>query len=222
MTTLATVDEVQRRLRAVPRPQPMLDRQREAALTDRQREILDAMEHLVADGFADLAMAELAAQLNCSLRTLYALAPSRDELVLIVIDRSLWRIGREARAAITGDVAPLEAVRAYLGAATVAVSGWTEGFARDLAAVPAAQQLQDGHNEYLFAVTRTLLDLAIERREIPAVDTAAVARVLAGLGQFFSRPSVIPTLRSSPKHAADEVVDLILGGLLAPGSKGTP
>ena len=207
--------ETQQRLRAVRRPRALLSRQRERELTDRQRQILDELEGLVADGFADLTMAELAGQLNCSLRTLYALAPSRDELVLIVIDRSLWRIGRVARDAIGDDLAPLDAVCAYLEAATVAVSRWNEGFARDLAEVPAAQQLQDGHNEYLFAVTRTLLDLAVERGDIAAVDTAAVARVLAGLGQFFSRPTVIPTLRSSPKQAADEVVDLIIGGLLA-------
>lgn len=215
MTTVVAVDEMQRRLSAVPRPRPILGRQRERELTDRQRQILDGMESLMAGGFADLTMAELAARLNCSLRTLYALAPSRDELVLIVIDRSLWRIGRAARDAIGEDLAPLDAIRHYLEAATVAVSGWTHEFARDLASVRAAQQLQDDHNEYLFEVTRALLDLAAARGDIAPVDTAAVARVLAGLGQFFSRPSVIPTLRSSPKEAADEVVDLIIGGLRA-------
>jgi AcrR family transcriptional regulator len=209
------VDETQQRLRAVRRPRPVLGRERERALTDRQRELLDQMEHLFAHGFADLTMAGLAARLNCSLRTLYALAPSRDELVLVVVDRSLWRTGREARSAIGHDLAPLDAVRAYLEAATVAVSGWTEAFARDLAAVPAAQQLAGEHNEYLFAVTRTLLDLAVERGDIPDVDTAAVSRVLAGLGGFFSRPDIIPTFRSSPKEAADEVVDLVLRGLVS-------
>ena len=209
------VDETQRRLRAVRRPRPVLARERERALTDRQRELLDQMEGMFDEGFADLKMAGLAARLNCSLRTLSALAPSRDELVLIVVDRNLWRIGRQARGAIGHDLAPLDAVRAYLEAATVAVSGWTEAFASDLAAVPAAQRLADEHSEYLFVVTRTLLDLAVERGDIPEVDTAAVARVLAGLGRFFSRPAVIPTLRSSPKEAADEVVDLVLRGLMS-------
>jgi AcrR family transcriptional regulator len=209
------VDEMQRRLRAVRRPRPMLDRARERGLTERQRQLLDQMERLFADGFANLTMAELASRLNCSLRTLYALAPSRDELVLIVVDRNLWRIGRAARDVIGPDLAPLDALRAYLEAATVAVSGWTEAFARDLTAVPAAQRIEDGHNRYVFEVTCTLLDLAVERGDIAEVDTAAVARVLAGLGRFFSRPEVIPTLRSSPKEAADAVVDLVLRGLLA-------
>jgi AcrR family transcriptional regulator len=207
------VDEMRRRLGAVRRPRPILSRDRERALTERQRQLLDQMERLFAGGFATLTMAELAARLNCSLRTLYALAPSRDELVLVVVDRNLWRVGRAAREAVDEGLEPLDAVRAYLEAATVAVSGWTEAFARDLAAVPAAQELEEGHNEYLFDVTRTLLDLAVERGEIPDIDTAAIARVLAGLGRFFSRPRVISTLESSPKEAADEVVDLVLRGL---------
>ena len=43
---------------------------------------------MVDDGFADLTMAELATRLNCSLRTLYELAPSRDvpEVVLDVVE----------------------------------------------------------------------------------------------------------------------------------------
>jgi AcrR family transcriptional regulator len=213
MNTVFVDDDVRRRLGAVRRPRPIMGRDRERALTDRQRELLDQMEHLFAGGFATLTMAELAARLNCSLRTLYALAPSRDELVLVVVDRNLWRVGRAARDALRADLAPLDAVRAYLEAATVAVSDWTEAFARDLAAVPAAQELKDGHNEYLFDVARTLLDLAMERGDIADVDTAAVARVLAGLGRFFSRPRVISGLESSPKEAADQVVDLVLRGL---------
>jgi AcrR family transcriptional regulator len=197
----------------VERPRPVLDRERERRLTDRQREILDELGRVFDGGFAHLTMAEIAARVSCSLRTLYALAPSRDELVLIVVDRHLWRVGRSAHDAIAEDMAPLDALRAYLEAATVAVSHMTEAWARDIATVPAARKLNDGHNEYLFNVTRTLLDAAVDRGDIADVDTAAVARVMAGLGRAFSHPDVLPTLRSSPKEAADEVVDLILKGL---------
>jgi hypothetical protein len=108
-------------------------------------------------------------------------------------------------------------VRSYLRAATVAVADVSPGFARDLAAMPAAQRLEDAHNDYLVAVTRALLDLAVENREIEAVDTAAVARTMAGLGRDLSRPAVMATLRSSPKDAADTIVDLVLRGLRTPG-----
>ena len=184
-------------------------------MTDRQRDVLDRLVELFDGGFAHLTMADLAARLNCSLRTLYGLAPSRDELVLTVVDRNLRSVGRTARDAIHPDMAPLEAIRGYLEAANVAVAGTTEAFARDLAALPAGQRLSDQHSDYLVAVTRRLLDLAVERGDIDDVDTAAVARVTASLGRDLSRPDVFTTLRSTPKEAADAVLDLVLSGLTA-------
>jgi hypothetical protein len=75
-------------------------------------------------------------------------------------------------------------------------------------------RLRDAHSEYLVAVTRTLLDLAVEDGLVgPRVDTGALARVIAGLGGDLARPEVIPTLRTSPKHAADAVLDIVLLGL---------
>ena len=112
-TEAATLESIElvRRLRSVPAPRPVLDRDREARLTERQREVLDRLGTLFDDGFADLTMADIAANVGCSLRTLYDLAPSRDELVLTVIDRNLRRIGRGAISAIQPDLAPLVAIR---------------------------------------------------------------------------------------------------------------
>ncbi len=208
--------DLEQRLQAVPRPAPVLDRERERALTARQREILDRLSDRFDEGFVDLTMAEIAAWLNCSLRTLYGVAPSRDELVLIAVDRNLWRIGRTARAAIEEGMRPLTALRAYLRGATVAVGRITPAFARDLSQVPAAERLRNAHEEYLVAVTHCLLDLAVEHGQIGDVDTAAFARVMAGVAGDLARPGVIGGLRTSPKDAADAVVDTLLRGLTAP------
>ena len=83
--------------------------------------------------------------------------------------------------------------------------------------LPAAQALEDAHNDYLVAVTRALLDLAVEQGSIDSVDTAAVARTMAGLGRDLSRPEVMATLGSSPKDAADGIVDVVLRGLRSDG-----
>ena len=101
------------RLREVPAPERLLSREREASLTDRQREILDELGRIFDKGFVDVSMAELASQLNCSLRTLYGLAEGRNVLVLMVVDRNLRKVGRSARTAITDDMSALDAVRAY-------------------------------------------------------------------------------------------------------------
>ena len=216
-TTLADSD-LGRRLRAVPAPRPVLDRDREAQLTDRQREVLDGLGHLFDNGFAELTMAGIAAHVGCSLSTLYDLAPSRDELVLTVIDRNLRRIGRQAIGAIDPDTEPLAAIRAYLVAANLAVAATTPAFARDQAATPATHRLATAHSDYLVAVTRTLLDLAVERGNLAdpsgdPIDTAAVARVVAGLGAMFALPEHIEAIDSTPRDAANTMVDVILRGL---------
>ncbi|MEM9468138.1 MAG: TetR/AcrR family transcriptional regulator [Actinomycetota bacterium] len=206
------------RLREVPAPDPVLSREREAELTVRQREILDELGRIFDKGFVDVTMAELASQLNCSLRTLYGLASGRNALVMMVVDRNLREVGRAARRAIADDMRALDAVRAYLAAATVAVQDITPEFADDMSKVPEGRALNAAHSEYIIDVTRALLDVAVSRGEIAAVDTAAVARLIAGLGAAFARPEVMATLASSPKDAADAMVEIVLDGL----RKGTP
>jgi AcrR family transcriptional regulator len=205
------------RFREVPPPQQILSREREAELTSRQRELLDHLVEVFEGGFADLTMVNLASRLQCSLRTLYAIAATRDELMLIGVERFLWRIGRSARSVITDEMSALDALRAYLQSVTVALSTASDEFSRDLALVPSVNVLITRQNDYVFQVTRALLDLAVENEEIPPLDTAALGRVLSGLGWFFTRPHVQPTLATSPKEAADSVIDVIIRGLRAPG-----
>ncbi len=121
-----TVIEV---LREVSRPRLVLGSTRQRNLTERQREVLDHLDLLFDGGFATLTMATLAKRVNCSLRTLYVLASSRDELVLMVVDRRLHLTGRAARAALSDEMTPLEALRSYLQSVTVSLMGTSDEFA---------------------------------------------------------------------------------------------
>ncbi|MGH0033056.1 MAG: TetR/AcrR family transcriptional regulator [Myxococcota bacterium] len=198
----------------VQRPRPLMAADAERKLTPRQREILDALEALaVQQGFAELTMAELAARVNCSLRTLYGLAPSKDELLLAVVDRRLHRIGRDAASVVEPGMDPLTALRAYLAATNVAVGPTTEALSRELAAVPGGIRLINEHANFIIAVTGKLLDRAVDEGLIDPVDTGALSLILGGLGSYFSRPQVIPLIRESPKSTADAIMDIILRGL---------
>lgn len=202
------------RFPGVRAPKPLLDLDSERKLTARQRQILEALEKIVAvEGLADLTMAEIAAHVNCSLRTLYGIAPSKEELVLTVVDRRLRQIGRAAVEPLRASMAPLEALRAYLGAVNQAVQPTAVAYARELADIPGASRLLDAHEGYVIAVARSLLDRAVEQGAIPPVDTAAVAHVLGGLGREFARPEVAEMAGASPKATADAIAEIILRGL---------
>jgi AcrR family transcriptional regulator len=195
-------------------PKPLLPPEAEKRLTERQRQLLDELEDLVVrGGLAELTMAEIAAGVNCSLRTLYGISPSKDELVLAVVDRRLHRIGRAAIASLDATLPPLETLRRYLGAVNEAVRPTTAEFVRDFADVPGAHRLFDAHEGYVIAVARNLLERAVAEGQIEKVDTAAVAHVLGSLGREFSRPEVMPVIAGSPKETADALAEILLRGL---------
>jgi AcrR family transcriptional regulator len=200
-------------------PRPRLSPEAEARLTPRQRELLAALEALVVrGGFAELTMAQIAARVNCSLRTLYGISPSKDELVLTLVDRRLRRIGRRAIAALDESLSPLAALRAYLAAANEAVQPTTSAFAREFADLSGAQPLLDAHEGYVVAVTRSLLERAVAEGEIAPTDTRALAHVLGGLGREFSR--VDAPVASTPRETANEITEIVLRGLPRAGGAG--
>ena len=202
------------RLPGVRPPRPLLPLEIEKRLTERQRELLDQLEELViGEGLSDVTMAQIAARVNCSLRTLYGISPSKDELVLTVTDRRLHRIGRAAIESLDPSLKPLDALRAYLSAANEAVRSEQGEMVRNFLDLPGAKRLFDSHENYLTAVVQSLLDRALAEGDIEKVDTAAVAHVLGGLGQEFARSHVSPVIDQSPKQTADDLTEIILRGL---------
>lgn len=207
------------RVRQVQSPRPVMPKEKQRCLTDRQREILDQLGSVFDEGFNHLTMADLASRIGCSLRTLYGLAESRDELVLLVVDRNLWRVGRSAMAAIEPEATTIEAIRSYLKAANVAVANTTPDFAHDCAALGATREMNRAHANYLMEVTKVMLEIGVDRGEFCGmVDAAAVARIVAGVGAHFASPSSMPKIDTSPQEAADSLVDIILDGLPRPAN----
>jgi AcrR family transcriptional regulator len=216
LTTSPSRKDGRLRFPGVRPPKPLLSAEAERQLGARQLELLDELEEkLLGEGLADLTMAEIAALVSCSLRTLYSIAPSKDELLLTVVDRRLRCIGRAAIEALHASMRPLDALRTYLQAANAAVQPEALALSADLAKVAGAGRLFDAHETYLTAVTQSLLDQAVADAEIAPVDTAAVAHVLAGLGRQFAQPEIAEIAQAPPKETADAIAEIILQGLLA-------
>src|SRR5947209_7673369 len=99
----------------VPLPPAVVPPEREEQLKPRDRQIRrELTEIFTKHGFARYRMIDLAAELHCSLRTLYRLGASREELFLVVIDRIAATWGRSSVNAVTPDMTALEAIKAYL------------------------------------------------------------------------------------------------------------
>ena len=78
-------------------------------------ELLDALKDMgLREGFASLGVFEIATRLSCSKRTLYYLAPSKRELVLLVLKRFFARIRCDAATACENAGDAQQRIYAYL------------------------------------------------------------------------------------------------------------
>lgn len=192
------------------RPRPLISQRAESQLGARHRQVLDQLEALfLQEGFSGFSVRELAAHVGCSRRTLYELAPSKDELVLLVFDRFLHRVGRQALDSIDPSRSFAEQIRAYsLGGAEL--QRITQVFGDDLADEPAARRLFDRHYGYVMAITEQLVQRGVSAGEFRPVSPAVVAGLLAGGGQFFSQPGVQADIGLGFEQAVDEMLELIV------------
>ena len=174
--------------------------------------MLDQLEELFLErGFARLTITDLASGVGCSRRTLYELAPSKDQLVLLVIDRLLHKRGRSALRSV--DVtAPLDAqIRSYL-AGGIAVS-WESRFADDLADDAAARRLVDHHYRFVMTVVQRLITLGVETGEFRPVNPAIVAATITGAALYIDEPNMADALGLRTADALEQILDLVLPSL---------
>lgn len=195
---------------ALRRPRPLLSQRAEQQLGPRHREVLDELESLfLQEGFSGFSVRELAAHVGCSRRTLYELAPSKDELVLIVFDRFLHRVGRAAIEAIDEATPFATQLRSYF-VGGLELQRISQVFGEDLADDPAARRLFDRHYGYVMAVVEGLVERGIAVGEFRPVTPRIVAGMLAGGAQLFNQPDVLADTDIELATATDELLDLVI------------
>ena len=195
-------------------PKPLLPRRTEERLGPRHREILDQLEAVfLSDGFSSITVAQLAASVGCSRRTLYELAPSKDALVLIVLDRFLHRVGRTALNTVDPGQPIAEQLRSYINGA-LELQRLTAAFADDLADDPAARRLLDRHFRYVMSVSESLIERSISAGEFRHVTPGVAAGMLAGSGLYFSQPGILDDVGMTRDDASFEMTDIVLRSLL--------
>lgn len=197
-------------------PRPLLSQTEESRLRPRQREVLNQLEGLfLSQGFAAFTVRELAAGVGCSRRTLYELAPSKDELVLLVLDRFLHRIGRSALAAIRPNSPIVEQIRQYVTGG-IDLQLQAAAFAEDLADDPAARRLLDRHFRYVMTVIERLTALGVERGELRPVNPAVVAGTIAGSALYMTQPEVVADIGLDRKALVEQMLGFLLHSLRSP------
>jgi len=186
-------------------------------LSPRGEEILDGLEEIFfAEGFRRVGVGELAARLHCSRASLYALAASKEELFLRVLDRVLRRIRRLGQHAVAKRADVRDRILALLSPGMSEMQAASSVLFADIASLPAARRMLEAHQRARLKETAAIIEQGIGEGKFRGVHTQLVADVLMVAIQRVMDPAQLAESRLSAGEAIGEVEDLFLHGLLHP------
>ena len=182
-------------------------------ISQKHNQVIDKLELMLEKGIPDHTMSELAAKLKVSLRTLYEIAPSKDHLIRLTVNRILIRLGKEAIATITDIKSPIDKLKKYLLHANQAVGPKFKVYLQNLNDNDKSKKMIDYHEDYITSFTKELLDEAIAQKEIKKIDTQALALLLGGIGRDFAKDTNVKKLSDTPEKSANSITEIILNGI---------
>ena len=182
-------------------------------LTSRHHEIINLLEKMLEKGITDLTMSQLASKLKISLRTLYEIAPSKDQLITMTIDNILRRLGKDALDEISTIQSPFKKLQKYLSTVNQAVGPKFDKFMKDLSNVSGSSAMADYHEDFITGYIEKLLNDALKAKEIRKIDTRAFAILLGGIGREFSKEKNRISIDVSPEQSANSITRVILDGI---------
>ena len=181
--------------------------------TKRHNEIIDALEVLLESGVPNLTMSEIAKKLKISLRTLYEIAPSRDELILMTMDNILKKLGKFAMDSVSEIHSPVEKLEEYLMIVNQAVGPKFDRFLKDMEKINGSKMTADYHENFIKNFIKELLGQAIKKKEIKAIDVKAFAILLGGIGREFFKEKNKNSINLTPEESANSITSIILNGI---------
>ena len=181
--------------------------------------LLDELERLfVAEGFAHLSVADLAARLRVSRSTLYRLATGKQELAELVISRMLDRMDESGRAALEQAADPAARVAACLGNGAVSARAGGLEFSRDLETNPGTKAICDQRQALVMSLLEGLIEDGVRSGGFRPVPAALVVQVADAARTRLRDSAVLAALDMTHAEAIDALTSILLDGISGPGT----
>ncbi len=189
-----------------------LNVKRQEIFTKRHHEIVQDLEKMLEKGIPDLTMSQIASNLKISLRTLYEIAPSKDELIIMITDSILRKHGKHALESVSDIKSPLKKLEKYLFTVNQVVGPKFNTFFKDIEKIKGLEEIVDYHANFITNFTEELLNQSIETNEIQYIDSKAFSILLGGIGREFIKEKNRLS-ESSPEESANSITSIILNGI---------
>ena len=190
-------------------PRPRVSR------AERREQVRMKLEAIfLREGFRDLTVDSLAKRLRCSNRTLYDIAPSKEEMFLLVLDRWLERIRHLGWQGALENSDPVERLKAFLDPGVSETKQASAKFVEDVRSYLPAKQMLARHQEERMSFLQDIVADGIKQGSFKNVHPFLVAEVLLSAVTRIDELDFQDRAGLSFSVAFDELYELLLHGLL--------
>ena len=195
-------------------PTSLTNKTARTAASNRSEEVLEALEKLIlAEGFSRLNVSDIAARLSCSKRTLYELAPSKNELVLNVLDGFFRKIRHQAAGATDSKMGPERQVFEYLQVGVVAAERLSAAALADIHRWEPARLIWQEHVRLRVEGLRRIIENGVEAGVFSEVRPAFVAEIVFASINRLREPDFYLSTDLTISEAFHELYGMLLKSL---------
>lgn len=182
---------------------------------ERRKQIRDQLETIfLREGFRNLTIDSLAKRLHCSNRTLYQIAPSKEEMFLVVLDHWLERIRHLGQQGAMEQSDPIKRVEAFLEPGVTETREASAAFVEDVRSYLPAKQMLGGHQEERMKVLECMVSEGITQGSFREVHAYLVSEVLLSAVTRIDEIDFQSRAGLTFSEAFGELYDLFLRGLV--------
>ncbi|GGO10436.1 hypothetical protein GCM10010116_20990 [Microbispora rosea subsp. aerata] len=186
----------------------------------REETLAQLRELFLAEGFASFNIGDLAERLRCSRTTLYAVAPSKEQIVVAVV-RSFFKAAAErieARVAASAD--PARQLAVYLEAVAAELQPASAAFLADVAAFGPANEVYQENTRYAAQRVRSLVEKGVGAGVLRPVHAPFVGAAVAEVMNSIQRGAIQSATGFDAAQAYRHLADLVLAGLITAPADG--
>lgn len=182
-------------------------RRREALLAELESIFLD-------EGFSTVTVDSLAKRLKCSKRTLYEIAPTKQDIVVLVVDGWLSRVRRMGRIAALEQEGPQRRIYAYVRPGVTETKKASKTFLKDIQEFEPGLRLLRAHQKQRMEMLEEIVEDGIAKGRFRKCHAHLFAEILLAAVNRINEPDVLDAAGVGFSEAFDELYDIVLHGIL--------
>ncbi|MGH3518729.1 MAG: TetR/AcrR family transcriptional regulator [Haloechinothrix sp.] len=185
--------------------------------TARQQALLGGLEELfLAKGFIEFTLDDLAAQMNCSKSTLYALAASKEQLAAKVVREFFKGAAVRIEQRIAGIVDARGLIAAYLAGVSEQLNRASAAFMRDIMDFAPARAEYELNSRVAAMRIRSFIAQGVADGVFRVVHASLIAEMVGLLIEGIQTGAISERSGVSDAEAYSALAELLLDGLAAP------